>query len=99
MNKEQLFRKLYDNAIARDNYTDRIPSDIRAVVCCNQYTENLLYDRSMLLEAAFGEHTQSVEWFLDEWFPGYECGYEGNLVEIWNIDQYIQWMKDNEGFQ
>lgn len=98
MNKETIFRQLYDNAIARDLYFDKLPSDIAGVVVDNQYVELLETDRAIMLEYIFGKHRESVEWFLYEWHPGYTVAVDGVETDIYNIDQYIEWMKKNEGF-
>ena len=55
--------------------------------------------KDKLMKVAFGEHYQSVEWFLYEWKPGFEVGIDGVETVINNIDDYIAWLKLNEGFE
>jgi len=99
MNKEQLFRELYKSDVKRQDYFDAVPSDLKSVLM-NAYNEYLLDDRYMLIQFAFGEHAYSVEWFLNEWRIGYEVGLsEGEQTAINNIDDMIDWMKKNEGFE
>ena len=99
LNKEQLFRELYKSDVKRLNYFDTVPHDLRAVML-NQYTDHLFNDRDMLIKFAFGEHANSVEWFLNDWQPGFEVGIvNGEETIINNIDDMIDWMKKNEGFE
>jgi hypothetical protein len=99
MNKEQIFRELCYNDQVRDGYFNQIPVDIRMSYVDNGYTNNLLQERDMLIKLIFGEHTEAIEWFLYEWKPGMEVGYDGDMTKIWNIDEYIDFMKKNEGFK
>ena len=98
MNKEKIFRELYSNMVKRDEYFDRLPSDINVAFIDNEYVNNLSMERDMLLKIIFGEHTEAVEWFLYEWKPGFEVGCLGVCVPIHNIDDYINYMKEYEGF-
>lgn len=99
MNKEQIFRELCYNDQVRDGYISQIPVDIRMSFVDNLYTNNLLQERDMLLKFIFGEHIEAIEWFLYEWKPGMEVGYDGVMTKIWNIDEYIEFMKKNEDFK
>lgn len=98
MTKEEIFRKLYDSYLKRETYLDNVPFDLHYAVFDNEYVNLLDADKNILLEAVFGEHKRSIDWFLYEWRPGYEVGINGVNVKIANIDQYIDWMKVNEGF-
>lgn len=99
MNKEQLFRELYKSDVKRLNYFDTVPYDLRTAIL-NRYTDHLFNDREMLIRAVFGEHAHSVEWFLNDWQIGYEVGLsEGEQTPIYSIDDMIEWMKKNEGFE
>ena len=99
MNKEQIFRKLCSNNQIRDNYFSQLPADICMSYVDNGYVNNLLNERDMLLEFIFGEHTESIQWFLYDWKPGMEVGYDDVMTKIQNIDEYIDFMKKNEGFK
>jgi hypothetical protein len=100
MNKEQLFRLLYKNQIERNEYCDTIPHEFREAVLFNKYVESLVYDYDVLIDVVFGEHSYSVKWFLYEWQPGYKVGLSGEEeTPIHNIDEMIDWMKKNEGFE
>jgi hypothetical protein len=98
MNKEQLFRKLHKSHIEREEYADKVPSDLGQFFT-NCYVNSIWQDYDLLSRAAFGEHYDSVCWFLYDWKPGYEVGYGDVVVKIESIDQYIEWMKANEGFE
>lgn len=98
MNKIKLFKHLYANMQKRDAYFYRIPSDINAAFFDNEYVNSIDEDRSMMLRYIFGDHTEAIEWFLYEWQPGYEVGCDGVTKKIMDIDQYIEWMQQMEGF-
>ena len=98
MNKEQIFRELCYNDQVRDDYFNQIPADICMSYVDNGYTNNLLQERDMLIKLIFGEHTEAIEWFLYEWKPGMAVGCNGITYKIHNIDEYIDFMKKNEGF-
>ena len=99
MNKERIFRELVKNDQQRTAYLEKVPSDLHDVVIFNGYVDNLLHERDMLIRLIFGEHSEAVEWFLYEWKPGYEVGVNGVTGNINSLDDYIEWMKTNEGFE
>jgi len=101
MSKEQLFREIYKLYQEAEEYLNKLPDDIRysGYIFDNGCINPLMIMKDRLMEAAFGEHYQSVEWFLYEWQPGYEVGVDGVETKIHNIDEYIAWMKLNEGFE
>lgn len=93
-----LFRTLYENELKRDQYLNSIPSDIRTPFFDNTLMSNLLEERDMMIKLLFGEFSESIEWFLYEWRAGFEVGMNGVNAQINNIDEYIVWMQENEGF-
>ena len=97
--KEQIFRTLHSNQQERDKYLDSLPNDFQNFILGNEYTESVAEERDMLFHLVFGEHAYSIEWFLYEWQPGYEVGMNGVMTKIYSIDAYIQWLKENEGFE
>lgn len=99
MNKSEIFREIYKNQLRRDEYLMTIPLDIRMSYIDNGYMNNLLREHEMLIEVVFGEHTVAIEWFLYEWTPGAEVGFDTVVVKINNIDEYIDYLKNNEGFK
>jgi len=101
MSKEQLFREIYKLHQEAEEYLNKLPDDIKhsGYIFDNGYTNPLMIMKDKLMEVAFGEHYQSIEWFLYDWQPGYGVGIHGVETEIHNIDDYITWMKLNEGFE
>ena len=99
MNKEKIFRELYEGSVKRDEWFDKLPRDINTAFIDNGYVNNLLMERDMLMSIVMGEHLEAVEWFLYEWRPGMVVGANGVTTKIHNIDEYIDWMKKNEGFE
>lgn len=97
--KEQLFRDLYKGVLDRDGYTDKIPSDIVHTVFDNGYVNSITAERDMMAKMLFGDDYYAVEWFLYEWKPGYAVGVGDTTKEIYNIDEYIDWIKKYEGFK
>lgn len=96
MNKETIFRKLYASKVKREQYLDTVPKDIQAAIFDNEYINSTYIDYEMLLQKVFDEHYEAIAWFLYEWKPGF---FAVGDVEINNIDQYIEFMKKNEGFE
>lgn len=97
--KECVFRKLYQMSKKRDEYMATVPGDLYSSVIDNGYVESIIHERDMLLRLVFGDHADAIEWFLYEWKPGLEVGYEGvPMTPINDIDEYIEFMKKNEGF-
>jgi len=98
MSKEQLFREIYKLQQEADEYIDKLPSDIATSYVDNGYVNPQLLIQEKLMQAVFNEHYESVCWFLYEWKRGYEVGIGGIETKIYSIDEYIEWMKLNEGF-
>lgn len=98
MNKEQIFRKLYEEQLRREEWLDKIPSNINSVFFDNEYVNSMSIANDMLIEKVFDEHAESIFWFLHEWTPGAEVGYDGEYTKINGINQYILWMRNVEGF-
>lgn len=99
MSKEELFRKIYKLQQEADTYIEKVPTDISTSYIDNGFVNSILMIKDLLMEEVFGEHYQSVEWFLYEWQPGYEVRFEEKGANIYSIDEYIQWMKSVEGFE
>ena len=96
MNREQLFRKLYELKQARFAYLDTVPRDIQSALFDNEFVNTLDTTIQILIEKVFGE-SYGIEWFLYEWKPGMEVGIFGEpLTPIYTIDEYILWVKANE---
>lgn len=98
MSKEQLFREVYKNSLIRDEYFKKLPADICMAFIDNEYVNNVTQERDMMLRLLFDEHAEAIEWFLYEWRPGSEVGFDTVVTKINNIDEYIDFMKNNEGF-
>jgi hypothetical protein len=97
--KSEIFKNLYTNLHRRYEFVDSLPDVFGQALVENDMTEAYDADVSMLMEAVFGEHMESIYWFLYEWKPGFEVGFAGKeLTKIHSIDQYIEYMKANEGF-
>lgn len=99
IDKESIFRELHRQNQLRDQYLDNVPGDLYIAVIDNQYVNSIATERDIMVKAVFGDDTESVEWFLYEWKPGYEVGFNGVTEKIDNIDQYIDWIKKYEGFK
>lgn len=100
MNKEQVFRKIVKLQTDADAWLDTVPRDINSAFFDNDYVNNLRMMIDLLMDQCFDEHSSWVEWFLHEWKPGYEVGYDNTeLVPINNIDDMINWLKAHGGFE
>ena len=98
MNKEAIFRQIVKCHNDRDEYLDKVPTDLQASLFDNRYTDSLCEERDILLKTIFGEHTESIEWFLYEWKPGMKCASDGVETTIYSLDAYIEWIRENEDF-
>jgi hypothetical protein len=108
MNKTELFKALYAERVKGAKYIESLPTDISAAFFDNEYANCSSFSNTMLLKYAFGEHFEAVEWFFYEWKPGMVCmmvlttGTQCEKVEfkkvINNIDDYIDWMREHEGW-
>jgi hypothetical protein len=98
MNKEQLFRLMYESKQKEDAYIDSLPRDIAQAIFDNVYVNSIVSVQDKLARYVFGDHMEAIWWFLYEWKPGYEVGANGITRKINSIDEYIEWMKEQEGF-
>jgi hypothetical protein len=99
LNKENLFRTLYKSNQDREEYLDTIPRDISPAFFDNKYTNSALVDLDMLIDYIFGNFSGSIFWFLYEWRPGCEVTFNEETAVINNIEEYIVWMKNVEGWE
>lgn len=99
MKKSEVFRKLVQLRTDADVFIDSIPSPINEAIFDNDYSnaQGLMID--MLSDAYFGKHAESVNWFLYEWKPGYTVSIDGKETVIEYLDEYIEWMIENEDFE
>jgi hypothetical protein len=101
MKKSEIFKRLYSNLKNRDKFIDTLPPYFQEVVFDNDYSSLLHDDNMLLIEHTFGEHTEAIMWFMYEWSPGMEAypskDHEG--IAIQNIDEYIDYIKQYEGFK
>lgn len=99
MSKEQTFRFVYEQMQKGEKFTDSIPTCIRAAFFDNPLQESTQMIADVLMRKYFDEHWESIEWFLYEWKEGYTVGVGGMEKVINSIDDYIEWMKEHEGFK
>ena len=98
MDKETLLRTLHQNEMERNEYLDTVPPDLQSAIFDNTYVNKVWEDNTILLKEVFGDQYLAVEWFLHEWKPGYNVGVNGVTKTINNIDDYIDWLKEYEGW-
>lgn len=55
-----------------DQYLGALPSDVGFFIGTNDYSERLHQEIAALRKASFGEFAADVQWFLEEWRPGFE---------------------------
>lgn len=99
MKKSDIFRALYKSYVARGEYIDKVPNDIVTYVFDNKYVNLLQDDNSMMMCILFGEHMEAVEWFLYEWDIGKCAAVHNKEYYFKDIEEYIDYMKANEGFE
>lgn len=91
----EVFKLLYENQVKRDNYLDSVPLELREAIAFNNYGHLLQDDLDTLIESFFDKFEWDVKWFLYDWKPGFKVENQ----EIWNIDQYIEYLKETDGFE
>jgi hypothetical protein len=99
MSKEQTFRFIYEQMQKGDEFINSVPRSIRDAFFDNPLQESTQLIADILIRKYFDEHWESIEWFIYEWKPGYSVGVSGQETVINSIDEYIEWMKLNEGFK
>jgi len=95
MNREKIFRKLYQNQLDREKWLNSIPSEVQMVFWNTPYVDSYVRDRNMMMEFVFGEHLDAIDWFLYDWRPGFEA--DGTPIR--DIDHYIEFLKQTQGFE
>jgi hypothetical protein len=99
MSKAQTFKYIYEQTIKGEKFIDSLPVSVRSAFFDNELQESTQLIADVLIRKYFDEHWESVEWFLYEWKPGYTVGIGGRETMINNIDEYIEWMRENEDFE
>jgi hypothetical protein len=95
VNRENIFRKLYQNQLDREKWLNSVPSEIQMVFWSTPYIDSCVRDRNMMMKYVFGEHLDAIDWFLYDWQPGYEV----DETPIRDIDHYIEFLKQTQGFE
>ena len=102
MTREEIFRKLYKEYKAAQDYMSKVPSDISTFMVTNDYAESYHKMVEMLIPAYFGKHAEAIEWFIYDWEVGYKVsaniGDRTIILTINNIDEYIKYLKKYEDF-
>lgn len=103
MTKSDVLRKIVQLHNEQNAYIDSIPNEFSSLIFDNEYTNCCGMMVDTLIDSYFGNHAESISWFLYEWKPGFSAGCvdEAGLkvtVDIDNIDDYITYMKEYEGF-
>ena len=80
-------------------FLDSIPSSVSTVFFDTPYIEELHIMNSTMRKLIFGADFESIEWFLYEWSPGAEVAHDGVTKKINDIDEYIDWIVQYEGFE
>jgi hypothetical protein len=66
-----LVSKLYQFKQNDSKYLEGMPSDVREFVATNRLAESLYAQIDLGLSAAFGSRWPDVQWFLQDWKPGF----------------------------
>jgi hypothetical protein len=107
--KIKLFKLLHKSNQTSDMFLDSIPSSIKSVFFDNPHVEELHAVNSTMRKLIFGKDIDSIDWFLYEWRPGLKvravftepgAAIEITIVKVINnIDDYIDWIVEHEGFE
>jgi hypothetical protein len=99
MKKSEVFRIIVDRHKDANEFIDKIPYSIAAPIFDNEYINEFHKINELLLKEYFGVHADSISWFLYEWKPGYEVSMNDVTTTINSLEEYIDWMIKNEGFE
>lgn len=99
MNKADVFRAIVAHTNKGNEFMDTVPASISPSLFDNEWTDSICRINDLLMQEFFGEHYESVAWFLYDWTPGMEVEFEGVKAKIMDLEQYIDWMWRTEWFQ
>jgi len=68
---DTLLRQLQELKAKADAYLDPLPAEVSTLLVTNAYAEAHYAQLSLLGAAAFGDAWPDVDWFLNEWRPGF----------------------------
>lgn len=97
--KEEVFRIIWQQKQNADKFIDSLPMSINEAFFANEFTDAYHIISDTLMREYFGKHWDSVCWFLYEWRKGFTVGIHKADTVINDIDDYIEWMKQNEDFR
>jgi len=100
MTKEQLLRKVYALSRHAEKYFDNTPSndDGKVAAVNNQFVDDHLEIEELLLEEVFAEWWPSISWYLTEPSEKAVITSDAQHVTINNIDEFINYLKNVQGF-
>jgi hypothetical protein len=79
-----------------DNYLERTPSDLTAILVETAYANAAGMQFDTVLQALFGPiMVDDVYWFLTEWTPGDAVTVDGVEYTINNLDEFIVYMVES----
>lgn len=94
----KLVTALHVAKTADTTYLDSMPSQVGEFVATNSLSESLYVQLETVSAAAFGDLWPDVQWFLQEWRPGFEivCGVDTPAVRsyaIGGLEDYLVYAK------
>lgn len=96
-----LVSKLYQFKQNDSKYLEGMPSDVREFVATNQFAESLYAQIDLGLSAAFGSRWTDVQWFLQDWKPGFHIKVEtqepptfAKTFVIESLEDYLAYAKE-----
>lgn len=102
---KNLLSIIQKNNIERDEYVDKLnalDNSVCSSVFDNFYTNSILFENEMLMEAMFGKVLyEDVCWFL------FECKDRNDSNKIWmnnvcytinNVDDFVEYVRQNHKF-
>jgi len=95
MNREKIFRELYQNQLDREKWLNSVPSEVQMFFWNTPCIDSHVRDKNMMMKYVFDEHLDAIEWFLYDWQPGFEV--DGTPIQ--DIDYYVEFLKKTQGFE
>lgn len=95
-----LVRYLHEQKEQNAQYLDKLPNQLSEVLVTNPVAESLYNQLDTVCEALFAQHWQDVQWFLQEWRPGFTIelqeqeGRPAKTYVINDLADYLSYAKE-----
>lgn len=96
----QMVTFLHEHQAQNKQYLDALPNQLSEVLVTNPFAESIHIQLDAVCKALFAQHWPDVEWFLNEWRPGYNIelqAQEGKPAKTYvlnSLADYLSYAKE-----